>query len=408
MSTSAIPAEIVAPRTSARKWNRLLTGVFLAALLVPTLDLVFALDPSPSPARNPVVFPSLRAGRAWGHLPGEIIWYLKSAVGFRGSLVRARSLFAWRTLGVAPTPESVVRADPWLFLSGERVVDDFRRVDLFSPRELETWRSVLGARAAWLAARGIRYLVVVAPNKETIYADAVPPWYTRVSGPSRLAQLRAYLDQDKRGTEGDFLDLTDALAAHRADGRLYHLTDTHWDDRGAFIGYRAVAARLAAWFPSVRPLDDAGVVSEARLAPGGDLARMCGLKNDLLEPQEQLHLAPGVTPATFADGTPLRFERMDVNGQARFETRARQGEVPSAVIVRDSFGEALIPTLARHFQRATWVWTYDFPAELIDEQRPSVVIEELVERKLMILSPANPPELAPSGGPAATAPPAAR
>ena len=405
MSTSAISAEIVAPRTVARRWNRLLTGVFLAALVAPTLDLVFALDPSPSPARNPVVFPSLRAGRAWGHLPGEIIWYLKSAVGFRGSLVRARSLFAWRALGVAPTPESVVRADPWLFLSGERVVDDFRRVDVFSPRELETWRSVLEARAAWLAARGIRYLLVVPPNKETIYAAAVPPWYTRAPGPSRLVQLREYLGAH---TKLDFLDLTADLEAHRADGRLYHLTDTHWDDRGAFVGYRAVAARLAAWFPSVRPLDDRGVVTESRLTPGGDLARVCGLKNDLLEPQEQLHLAPGVAPATFADGTPLTFDRMDVGGQVRFETRARQGEVPSAVIVRDSFGEGLIPTLARHFQRATWVWTYDFPAALVDEQRPSVVIEELVERKLMVLSPENPPEIASSGGPAATAPPAAR
>jgi alginate O-acetyltransferase complex protein AlgJ len=404
LSASAIPAEIVAPRSTARKWNRLLTGVFLAALLAPTLDLVFALDPSPSPVRDSVVFPSLRAGRAWRHLPGEIILYLKSAVGFRASLVRARSLFAWRDLGVAPTPMSVVRADPWLFLSGERVVDDFRRVDVFSRRALETWRSVLEARAAWLAARGIRYLVVVAPNKETIYADAVPPWYTRAPGPSRLVQLRASLS----GTKVDFLDLTDALAARRADVRLYHLTDTHWDDRGAFIGYRAVAARLVAWFPSVRPLDDGGVVSEARLTPGGDLARMCGLKNDLREPQEQLHLAPGLTPATFADGTPLTFERMDVNNRARLETRAREGEVPSAVIVRDSFGEALIPTLSRHFQRATWLWTYDFPAELIDKERPSVVIEELVERKLMTLSPANPPELASSGGPAATAPPAAR
>ena len=68
-----------------------------------------------------------------------------------------------------------------------------------------------------------------------------------------------------------------------------------------------------------------------------------------------------------------------------------QGEIPSAVLLRDSFGEGLLPYLAGHFQRADWVWTYDFPADLIEQVHPSLVIEQLVERKLMVLDPVNPP-----------------
>ena len=54
------------------------------------------------------------------------------------------------------------------------------------------------------------------------------------------------------------------------------------------------------------------------------------------------------------------------------KTRAPDGEIPSAVILRDSFGEGLLPTLALHFQRATWIWTYDFPAQAIAAEKPAV------------------------------------
>ena len=66
--------------------------------------------------------------------------------------------------------------------------------------------------------------------------------------------------------------------------------------------------------------------------------------------------------------------------------------------MRDSFGEALLPTLSRHFQEARWLWTDDFPARAIEEQHPAVVIHELVERKLTGLEPANPLELSPELG----------
>ncbi|HEX3698267.1 MAG TPA: hypothetical protein VH374_23045 [Polyangia bacterium] len=376
-----------APATTARsrRWNRALTWVFLAALVAPTLDLIFKWDPYPSPLRDPVPFPSFRATASLRRLPGQLAWYLKESMGFRGSLVRTRASIAW-SLGVSPAPESVVRADPWLFLRTERVIDDFRRVEPFTEAQLQGWRSTFEARAAWLAKRGSHYLIVVAPNKETVYADAVPRWFTRLPGPSRLEQLKQYLATT---TNLDFLDLSATLMAHKTDARLYHFTDTHWNDNGAFVAYRAISERLEQWFPRIRTLDARDLTHEMQLTPGGDLARMCGLKRDRLEPQEWLSLSPTVIPSTFADGSPITFERMDVRGRQLFETRSPSGEVPSATILRDSFGEALIPYLSRHFQTATWIWTYDFPSELIDAQRPRLVIEELVERKLMVLEPTN-------------------
>jgi alginate O-acetyltransferase complex protein AlgJ len=382
------------PRTAraapSATWSKLLTITFLAALVVPNLDLAFGLDPNPSPLKEQVPFPPLLHRReSIRHLPGELLYYLKSNMGFRGSLVRARGLIAWRGLGVSSAPLEVVRADPWLLFRDERVFDDFRRVDRFSSAQLDRWATVLEDRRTWLARRGIHFLVVIAPNKETVYAEVVPPAFTREPATSRLMQLSERL---RGSTAVDFLDLSSELLARKGDGRLYHLTDTHWCDLGAFAGYRAITARLVPWFPHLRPLGDADVEREAAVTRGGDLARVAGLQDDLVEPQVQLRVRPPRSDrATFADGTPLTFQRLDVVLREHLVTHASDGEIPSAVLIRDSFGEALMPYLAEHFQRADWVWAYDFPAELIERVHPSLVIEQLVERKLMVIDPVNPP-----------------
>ena len=113
----------------------------------------------------------------------------------------------------------------------------------------------------------------------------------------------------------------------------------------------------------------------------------------LQEPQLQLDLVPHMVHARLDDGGEVTFDRMDVRGHPRLTTRAPTTQIPSAVLLRDSFAEALIPLLAPHIGKATWIWTYEFPAREILDARPALVVEELVERKLMVLKPTNPPEL---------------
>lgn len=376
-------------RTRSGAWPRLLTFTFLVALVLPNLDLVFRLDPNPSPVRVPVTFPVL-FGRQKSivHYPGELLGYLKDNMGFRGTLVRARGLIAWQGLGISPAPDQVIRADPWLFFRGERVLDDFRRVYRFTDAELDGWADALESRRVWLAKSGIQFLVVIPPNKETVYAELLPASITRDPATSRLTQLGERL---KARTGVQLLDLSHTLTAHKSDGRLYHLTDTHWNDLGALVGYRAIMARLAPWFPQLRPLDDDEMKREEVVTRGGDLARICGLPGDLLEPQLEIRVQPTRGPVSLASGKPLTFDRLDVRQRDEIITRAPHGEIARAMIVRDSFGEALLQYLAPHFQTADWIWSYDFPTDLIERRHPALVIEELVERKLMSVKPARSP-----------------
>ncbi len=57
---------------------------------------------------------------------------------------------------------------------------------------------------------------------------------------------------------------------------------------------------------------------------------------------------------------------------------------------RDSFATWLVPQLSENFSRVVYSWQYTFDCQLVERERPDVVIQELVERVLMSPAPHSP------------------
>lgn len=73
-----------------------------------------------------------------------------------------------------------------------------------------------------------------------------------------------------------------------------------------------------------------------------------------------------------------------------------QADRPNVVILHDSFMGALAGFLNEHFQRVCYDRRNDkqgdrFPAELIERERPTMVIDEMVQRRLQLAPLALPP-----------------
>ena len=64
-----------------------------------------------------------------------------------------------------------------------------------------------------------------------------------------------------------------------------------------------------------------------------------------------------------------------------------------AVVFQDSFGEALRPFLSEHFQRTFHSRQVLFDPAVVEQERPSVVIQEMVERLLMEDFPPDPDDV---------------
>ncbi len=83
----------------------------------------------------------------------------------------------------------------------------------------------------------------------------------------------------------------------------------------------------------------------------------------------------------------------DVRAGSARDRGGRPARLPRAVVFRDSFASRLAPFLSEHFSRAVYLWQNDFDANVVLEEHPDVVIQEIVGRHLYGFLPS--PELVP-------------
>ena len=364
-------------------WTRVLVTTFLLALVVPGVGMVAgwglhdgreekrALTPPPS------FGPGWAAMRAW---PDAASHYFEDHFAFRSALVSWQAALRFRWLHVSPSSEVVVGRDGWLFYAGDGGEEDYASAVPFTGAQLEKWRSTLQHTYDWLKQRGIPYVFVIAPDKYAIYPEYLPASMHRVGAESRTDQLVRHL---ARTTDVPVLDLRPNLLAAKSAERLYHLTDTHWNDRGAYVGYAAILRALHE--EGLAPLPRSAFVARSEHTHGMDLSAMMGLTSVMTE--DDLQLRPkGRRPWHVLEPTPHDSLYMD----GRLVTVHDNATLPRAVIFRDSFGAALVPLLAEHFSRALHLWQYNFDPIVVTTEQPAVVIQEWVGRRLSTMPPYDP------------------
>jgi hypothetical protein len=64
--------------------------------------------------------------------------------------------------------------------------------------------------------------------------------------------------------------------------------------------------------------------------------------------------------------------------------------LPSAVILRDSFGVETVPLLSEAFRETHWYWTRSLLTKQVERSRPDIVIYLIVERALLRPPPDDP------------------
>jgi hypothetical protein len=326
--------------------------------------------------------------------PSRFDAYYADRFGLRPELVRWHGIAQLEWLGVSPRPDVLAGKDGWLYLNMEQTIEDHRGLCPFSVAELEGWRRTLDERQDWLAERGIGFLFFVVPNKQTIYPEYLPAGLKRVRPQSRGDQLVDYLVAHSRVA---VLDLRRPLREAKGQERLYQRTDTHWNERGAWVAYREVLTVLQRWVPAVRALPRAAFTAAEAYRTPGDLAQMVGLADRLHEPWLVLWPRSPRRARLTRAGIPPRPDLPP--DQRPFATECPDASLPRAVMFRDSFAISLVPRLSEHFSRIVYLWQYNFDPATIERERPDVVIEELSERKLIYPQLAtNPPYLGTSPG----------
>jgi alginate O-acetyltransferase complex protein AlgJ len=313
-------------------------------------------------------------------LPQEIGDYFRDHFGFRRLLLTLNATICSKWLHYSHW--AVIGRDGWLFYK----INPPLFTQSLSNADLESWTSYLEHRQRWLAARGIKYLFVVAPEKDSIYQEFFPITSRPRPAVMPVDQLIQRLRETSSGV--DILYLREPLLAAKKQERepLYYKQDGHWNSLGAFYGYEAIMRHLANTFPALEAKSRTDYRLVIAKDDKRDIAFQAGLwdtpalQGPVLQP-----LTPGSAraqdlslPAFHID--PLRTWMQDHAG------------LPRAVMLRDSFAIGLAPYLSESFSRITYFWpsvsnsiTLEQEKTLADTilaEKPDIFIEEHVERFL--------------------------
>src|SRR5204863_1593742 len=128
-----------------------------------------------------------------------------------------------------------------------------------------------------LADRGIRFLVVVAPDKQSVYPDHLPPIRRPIPGNRPLDRVLAGWHADSKLT---VLDLRGPLIEAKQHAQVYFRSDTHWSPAGCFTGYTHTVTALTRWFPRVLPRPPTAFDCTPCRLNSPDLVRLLGLPHD--------------------------------------------------------------------------------------------------------------------------------
>jgi hypothetical protein len=363
-----------------------LVWIFIAVISLPLVANLVGIDGADPVAENREVaaFPAVTSWHSLLDFPAGFGRWFDDHFGFRADLVRWNAESRLFVFGSSSSTAVLPGKDGWLFYADDGATEDVTDAAVLDAAAVANWRTTILSERDWLRKRGIAFLFTIPPDKHVIYPEELPDDLVQAGPISRTDQVLAAL-----ADSGATVDLRPALLQIKQRERLYHRTDSHWNERGALVAYQTIIGALRRQNAAVPPAwsrSDFDAVS--RETHGRDLAGMLGLTRVLRE--EDLALVPR-RPRQARVTEPPGAEPTAEEGL--LITEIPGSSLPKAVVIRDSFASALVPFLSEHFSRAVYVWQKDFDATTIKREQPDVVIHEIVGRHLYTFIPS--PEVVP-------------
>ena len=344
----------------------LFIALFFAACLLPVLLLALGVQGPNNEKRALAAAPVLADEKGLNlAFPKEFETYLADNFGLRSLMVSSQSALYYYLLGDSANEKVIAGKDGWLFFA--ETLGDYQRSNVLSDAELGRLCRTLALQQEYLESRGIPFLFIITPNKNSIYGEYMPDRYARLEGETNAIQLQKRLDDVGIA----HTDLQAVLTAAKSTGQLYHKRDTHWNEYGAWVGYREIMRLLKQQAPAVPDVTGETAQYKVEKQWQGDLDTMLMPAFQLLDEQTVFD-----RPVNYSTLRPMRSpEDMDIT------TKSRVNDL-SVLMFRDSFTNALLPFLSNAFGTVHYTRAVPYDYTLLDRDKPDIVIQQIVERNL--------------------------
>lgn len=349
---------------------RLYALSFVGICLVPTVLMPFVKSSSDKEKRQLAAKPEIKTedGKLNFGFFDDFDAYFSDHFAFRSKLVNLDGRLKSTLFGTSNTDNVIVGRDGWLYY-GE-TADDFMNINTLSDRAVDNIRRNLELMDEYCKSRGAQFVFTAVPNKNSIYPEYMPFNYIESDNAGNYEKLMKTLSES-----GFCLDMAEALRSADASIPLYHKTDSHWNNLGAYAGHVRLTEELGVESCS------AGTSWFTRNDRLGDLAAM-------IYPDEEAKDTNVYNDYEFTYSYEGRFRGLD---DLTIKTTAPDKE-GKLLMYRDSFGEAILPYMAECFGEAEFSRVVPYRMEGIDG---GSVVLEIVERNIGNLQKYAPVMVAP-------------
>ena len=219
-----------------------------------------------------------------------------------------------------------------------------------------------------LEKRGKKYYFFVAPNKENIYREYLPDSVGIFDDKSREEKL---IDKLKIDNENVIYAKEEVMKAKEI-GQLYYKHDTHWNDLGAFYGFKALMQKIE---PEFKNFEYELKFSEPH-ADNRDLARFLGIRNYFVD-------ADAIVEYRKDSVVKVDVEEKD-GKKTKIATNNNPAINKTVMIIGDSYSWAMVPYLQKTFHKVVNMERDVYKKSFIDRYDPDIIVVEAVERYTVV------------------------
>ncbi len=304
--------------------------------------------------------------------------YLNDQVTARNKIIPLNNYMYYFLFGeLLNNPDVYFGKDGWMFYVGANGRETYENREPVTEEEMLTIKQIFEERRDWLKERGIELYIVFPKISQFIYEEMLGSRMFRYNKTSKLEQLTTYL---RENSDIKIIDVEKPImdAKEISKAALYYKSSTHWNYYGAYFAYEAIINFIKKDFPDIGapiPLKDVKMRCSIELEKDIDLIEMAALIGYL----RGYELVPE-HPELYAGDTIVPYFP---NGKPDFPTlyiRNNKKQGPNMLMFRDSYARQLYPYMSHHFNRSCYLWTNTFTPELIEQEKPDLVIWEMSER----------------------------
>lgn len=360
---------------------------FVLLLIVPVLTMNRVQGKiSQNENRYLASFPQLfdeNGNLAPGVKSGLSSWF-KDNLGFREKFVALSGFISLKVFNNSPSPKVEIGKDGWYFYTMDNNIELASGTYDLNEEILKLTALHQQRIADKLAAQGIDYVLILPPSKVSVYPEYIASGNYSVS----VTADDILADYLQGNTDVKVIKLKDVLLEAKNDGQVFFKTDTHWNEYGAYIGYKEVINKLNEYgIINSQPKDVNFVQSEML----GEFAGMMG-GSYLLEPEQTIETEI-INPASVRVYDGELYSSVEYIAQLRilrnpfYVYKNSNYAEKSALMFGDSMfgGWNMTELLSENFSDFTYIWDYEIAQEYIDVVKPDVVFYDMGERYLKYL-----------------------